>query len=193
MLTPNVIQRALGVSLLLLVMSLVVSLIVLPLINKGLALHEEKESLLFRLQQYQRILANKDNVLASMDSVKQQHDEQNYFNSEATDALASAKMQETIKNAIVDAGGAVSSTQAMPIETKNDFNRVSVSVRMSGNSEILRQALYQIETATPFTVIDQIDIRPLRGRPNPKTHKIDPSNELNVSFQATSFMRKKAQ
>jgi general secretion pathway protein M len=61
---------------------------------------------------------------------------------------------------------------------------------MTGNSEVLRAVLYQIETSTPLIIIDQIDIRPIRGKRNPKTNKIEPSNSLNVNFQAVSFMRK---
>jgi general secretion pathway protein M len=61
---------------------------------------------------------------------------------------------------------------------------------MTGNSEVLRAVLYKIETATPLIIIDQIDIRPMRGKRNRTTRQIDPSNELNVNFQAVSFMRK---
>ena len=60
---------------------------------------------IFKLQQYERILATKNTVIASMANIKQQHDQQGYFNSQETDALASAEMQAFIKKVIVDAGG----------------------------------------------------------------------------------------
>jgi general secretion pathway protein M len=151
---------------------------------------DTKNALAFRLQQYEKILAKKDSVVASMANIKEQHDGQGYFNSLATDALASAEMQEFIKKTIVDAGGQLSSTQAIPVTTKDDFNRITIRVRMMGNSEVLRAVLYKIETSTPLTIIDQIDIRPMRGQRNPMTRQIEPSNQLNVNFQAVSFMRK---
>jgi general secretion pathway protein M len=61
---------------------------------------------------------------------------------------------------------------------------------MTGNSEVLRAVLYKIETSTPLIVIDQIDIRPMRGLRNPVTNKIEANNNLNINFQAVSFMRK---
>ena len=64
---------------------------------------------------------------------------------------------------------------------------------MTGNSEVLRAVLYKIETFAPLIIIDQIDIRPMRGVMNTTTRQIEPSNDLNVNFQAVSFMRKQAE
>ncbi len=186
-------QRWLAVGLLIMVLLIIGAALIVPIISKGLALNEAKNTLVFRLQQYERILAKKDAVIASMDTIKQQHDEQGYFNSQETDALASADMQNVIKKTIVDAGGQLSSTQAIPVSTKDGFSRITVRVRMTGNSEVLRAVLFKIETSTPLIIIDQIDIRPMRGKRNMVTNKIEPSNDLNVNFQAVSFMRKPAE
>ena len=186
-------QRWLAVGLLIAVVLIIGMVVIVPLVSKGMELHETKNNLVFRLQQYERILATKDTVIAGMAKIKEQHEQQGYFNSQTTDALASAEMQEFIKKAIVDAGGQLSSTQALPVSNKDKFSRITVRVRMTGNSEVLRAVLYKIETATPFIIIDQIDIRPMRGKRNRTTRQIDPSNELNVNFQAVSFMRKPAE
>ncbi len=183
-------QRWLAVGLLMMVLLLIGMALIVPVVSKGLALNESKNALIFRLQQYQRILAKKDSVVAEMAAIKEQHDEQGYFNSQETDALASAEMQNFIKKTIVDAGGQLSSTQAIPVSVKDGFSRITVRVRMTGNSEVLRAVLYKIETSTPLIIIDQIDIRPMRSKRNMATHKIEPSNDLNVNFQAVSFMRK---
>jgi general secretion pathway protein M len=185
-------QRWLAVGLLLAVIVVVGLIIIVPIASKWLELNESKESLAFRLQQYEKILAKKSTVMASMETIKSQQAEQGYFNSQDTDALASAEMQNFIKQTIVDAGGQLSSTQAIPVTSQDSFSRITVRIRMTGNSEVLRAVLYKIETSTPLIVIDQIDIRPMRGKRNIKTHKIDPSNMLNINFQAVSFMRKPA-
>ncbi len=186
-------QRWLAVGLLIAVLLVIIFVIIVPVVSKEIELHEAKNNLVFRLEQYERILAKKDAVIISMDHIKQQQDKQGYFNSQKTDALASAEMQEFIKKAIVDAGGQLSSTQALPVSNKNKFNRITVRVRMTGNSEVLRAVLYKIETSNPLIIIDQIDIRPMRGTRNRITRQIESSNELNVNFQAVSFMRKQAQ
>ena len=183
-------QRWLAVGLLIVIVFMICLIVIVPLLNKGLKLNKSKNDLMFRLQQYERILATKNTVTASMAKIKQQHDQQGYFNSQETDALASAEMQAFIKKAIIDAGGELTSTQALPVNNKNKFSRITVSVRMKGNSEVLRAVLYKIETSTPLIIIDQIDIRPMHGAMNNITRQIDSSNELNVNFQAVSFMRK---
>ena len=186
-------QRTLAVGLLIIVVLIISLIVIVPILSEGLELHKSKNDLMFRLQQYERILATKNTVSASMAKIKQQHDQQGYFNSQETDALASAEMQAFIKKTIVDAGGQLSSTQALPVNNKNRFSRITVSVRMKGNSEVLRAVLYKIETSTPLIIIDQIDIRPMRGAMNNNTRQLDSSNELNVNFQAVSFMRKPAE
>jgi len=183
-------ERWLAVGLLLAVMSFISFVIILPLINQGLALHDERNTLGFRLEQYERILARKQSVIEEMETLKAQFADENYLSTQNTSALASAELQEMIKQAIVEAGGQLSSTQGLPIVTKNNFNRIPINVRMTGNSEVLRAVLHKIETATPLVVVEQIDIRPMRGVRNKVTHQIDPSNELSVNFQAISFMKK---
>jgi len=89
----------------------------------------------------------------------------------------------------VQAGGQLSSTQVLPSANKDKFNPITVSVRMTGNIEVLRSVLYKLETATPLIVIEQLDIRPMRSIRNRLTHQIEPSNGLNINFQAVSFMR----
>jgi general secretion pathway protein M len=190
MFAPELQQRWIAVGLLIAVILIIILVVIVPLVSKGMELHETKNNLVFRLRQYEAILAKKEAVIASMANIKQQHEKQGYFNRQKTDALASAEMQEFIKKTIVDAGGQLSSTQALPVNNKDKFSRITVRVRMAGNSEVLRAVLYKIETSTPLIIIDQIDIRPMRGKRNRTTHQIEPSNELNVDFQAVSFMRK---
>ncbi|MDD5754443.1 MAG: type II secretion system protein GspM [Methylococcales bacterium] len=185
-------ERWLAIGLLLVVIGFISFVIILPLVNQGLALHEEKNALGFRFEQYERILSRKQSVIDEMETLKAKFSDQNYLSTKNTSALASAELQEMIKQAIIEAGGQLSSTQGLPVVMKNNFNRIPINVRMTGNSEVLRAVLHKIETATPLVVVEQIDIRPMRGVRNKITHQIDPSNELSVNFQAISFMKKSA-
>ena len=115
MLAPELQQRWIAAGLLIAVVLVIILLVIVPLVSKGMELHETKNNFVFRLQQYEHILAKKEAVIASIANIKQQHEEQGYFNSQNTDALASAEMQEFIKKEIVDAGGQLSSTQALPV------------------------------------------------------------------------------
>jgi general secretion pathway protein M len=186
-------QRWLAVGILAFVVLLVGLIIIAPIISKGLELHETKDNLAFTLKKYEQILAGKDAIVGNISAIKQQHEEQGYFNNQGTSALASAQMQEFIKQAIVQAGGQLSSTQVLPPNTKDKFSRITVSVRMTGNIEVLRAVLYKLETSTPLIVIDQLDIRPMRSVRNRMTRQIEPSNGLNINFQAIGFMRTQTQ
>lgn len=188
-------QRWLAVGLLAFIVLLVLLVIVVPLVSKGLELNENKENLAFTLKKYENIMAGKAAIVGNIAAIKQQHEDQGYFNTQSTSALASAQMQEFIKQAIVQAGGQLSSTQVLPPNesSKDKFNRITVSVRMTGNIEVLRAVLYKLETETPLIVIEQMDIRPMRSIRNRITRQIEPSNELNINFQAVSFMRSQPQ
>ncbi len=186
---PEIKQRLLALGLLIAVVFLFILLFIVPLISKAFELNEIKSNLVFKLQQYERILAKADLVTASMENINKEQDNQGYFNLQETDALASADMQEFIKKVIVEAGGQLSSTQALPVSNKDNFKRITVSVRMTGNSQVLRNVLYKIETSEPLIIVNQIDIRPMRGVRNKVTRQMESSNELNLNFQAVSFMR----
>ena len=182
-------QRWLAVGLLAFVLSAFVLAVLLPLFNTGLAYHEEKNDLMFRLQRQQKIAARKDMVAANLDSLKQQFQDSAYFSNRDTEALASADLQNIVKTAVTDAGGQLTSTQGLPGKIDNGFNRVAVRVRLTANIETVRTILLMINRNVPILVIDQIDITPLRGSRNRPNNKIEPSAQLNVSFQVVSFMR----
>lgn len=182
-------QRWLAVGLLVLLVIVIFLVFLLPLASAGLAYHEEKGDLLFRLQRQQAIAGRADQVAEALVSVKQQFSEQTYFTSSSTEALASAELQNIVKTAVSDAGGQLTSTQGLPGKMEGGFYRIAVKVRMTANMESLVTILHTIETAVPILIVDQLDINPVRGVRNRTTRKIEPSENMNVSFEVVSFMR----
>lgn len=191
-------QRWLALGLLLFVSLIIGLIVIVPVLSKAWELYDTRKNLMFKLEQYERILAKKDAVTAGIDKIKEQSKQQGYFNGQETEALASAEMQEFIKTTISNAGGQLNSTQPItssgnPNDTAAKFNRIIVRVSLTGNSEMLRSVLYKIETAMPFMIVDQIDIRPVRGKRNRKTGQIEPGNDMAINLQVVSFMRKPPQ
>jgi len=183
-------QRWLALGLLGAVLLLVLFIVIVPVMSMGLEYHEQEQELLFRLERARQIVAKKDSVNNNIASIKKQFQKQNYFSTRGTEALASADLQTLIKTAISQAGGQLTSTQVLPHSIENGFNQVTVKVRMSGDIDILRSVLYEIESSTQIMIINQLDIRPVRGKRNRKTRKIEPSNKMNINFQVAGFMRK---
>ncbi|WAR43110.1 type II secretion system protein GspM [Methylomonas rapida] len=186
-------QRWLAVGLLLGVIGVILFAVLLPLLTTGLAYHEEKNDLLFRLQRQQTIAGREGRVAEALETIKQQFQEQGYFSTSSTEALASAELQNIVKTAVADAGGQLTSTQGLPGKLEDGFFRIAVKVRMTANMEALVNVLNTLETAVPILIVDQLDINPVRGIRNRATNKIDPSGQLNVSFQVVSFMRGQTQ
>jgi general secretion pathway protein M len=182
-------QRWGAVGLLLMLIMLLVFTLLIPLLSAGMAYQETKNDLAFRLQRYKKIAARKEEVMADYKRIKQQYQQQQYFSTHETVALASAHLQTIIKGAIADAGAQLISTQVLPSKNAKDLDEVIIKVRMTGNMEQLRSIIYLLETSKPLVILDQIDIRPMRGKRNRKTRKIEASNQLNINFQAISFMR----
>ena len=183
-------QKWVALSLLLIALSIITFLAIVPLISTGLDYYEQKQELAFRLQRAQQIVVRKDEVDKESNQVKAQYQGQNYFSTRNTVALTSADLQKFIKSTIAQAGGQLTSTQVLPSRgDDDDFKRVIVKVRMSGDMEALRSVLYEIESSTPLRIVNQIDIRPVRGKRNRKTRKIEPSSKLNINFQVVGFMR----
>lgn len=185
-------RRWLAVGLLIAVIAAFIFAVLVPLISAELVYREEKNDLLFRLQRQQAIAARETAVVENLEAVKQQFQEQNYFSSSDTEALASAELQNIVKTAVTEAGGQLTSTQGLPGKEEEGFFHIAVKVRMTATMETLSAVLHTIETAVPVLIIDQLDITPVRGARNRTTNKIDPSMQMNVSFQVVSFMRGKA-
>ena len=186
-------HRWFAIGLLLLVVAVIIFALLVPLIGTGLAYHEEKNDLLFRLQRQQTIAGRGGRVAEELEAIKQQFQEQAYFTTSSTEALVSAELQNIVKTAVSDAGGQLTSTQGLPGKMEDGFFRIAVKVRMTASMEALVSILHTIETAVPVLIIDQLDINPVRGMRNRTTHKIESSEQLNVSFQVVSFMRGQAQ
>lgn len=191
--SENRFQRWLAVGLFLLVVLAVVFGLMVPLITAGIQNYDEKSDLMFRLQRQKTIAARESDVADSLAEVKQQFQDQGYFTTSETEALASAELQNIVKKAVSEAGGQLSSTQGLPGKLEDGFFRVAVRVRMTASMETLSSVLHSIETAVPVLIVEQIDASPVRGVRNRTTNKVESSLQLNVSFQVVSFMRGQAQ
>jgi general secretion pathway protein M len=185
-------QRWLALGLLTAVVLFIVLFLVAPLVSTWSEYNETKKDLAFRLKRYKQVIASKDKVYANAEEIKLQYDQQEYFSDRETVALASADLQKFIKTTISETGGQLTSTQVLPSKTEEDITRIVVKVRMNGKIENLRSILYKIEMSKPLMLVEELDIRPVRGRRNRKTRKIEPSNKMNVNFQVASFMRIKS-
>ncbi len=185
-------HRWLALGLLLGIVLLLAAVVVAPLISAANDCREQAEELRFRLQRARQIVARKQSVAENLEKLKRQQQALGFLSSRDTVALASADLQQFVKNAIADAGGQLNSTQVLPVTELDGLQKIAVKVRMKGSIEVLRHVLHEIETSVPLMRVEQLDIRPVRGRRNRKTRRLEPTNELNINFQVVTFMRAQA-
>jgi general secretion pathway protein M len=183
-------QRILAIGLLIGVIVLIVTLVVWPWYTAVIDAQQDIKALVFRIQRYTRVIAGRNEVLDKVEQSKQGLNALGYFNDQATPALAAAELQAFIKNIIVTAGGVLESTQVLPQTEEEDLVHIAVNVRLTAEIPLLRSILYQIETAKPLKLVEELDVRPIRGIRNRMTGQLEDMGTVSINMQVASYMRK---
>lgn len=183
-------QRCLAIGLLVSVIALILALVIWPWYAQIQAAKEEIAKQTGRIQRYTRIIQGRDEVSAKVEQSKQEINALGYFNDQPSTALASADLQAFVKNTIVNAGGVLESTQDLPPVEEDDLIHIAVNVRLSGDTNMLRTVLYAIETAKPLKLIEELDVRPIRGVRNHMTGQLEDTGTISINIQIGSYMRK---
>lgn len=183
-------QRWLAIGLLVSMILLLSTAVFLPLWAKQQEIQDTINELVFRIQRYNRIVASQDLIFDQVERTRRQIVEQGYLSGQESEAIASAEMQQFIKNTISTAGGNLTSTQVLPQKDEGALIRFGVKLRLSGTMEMLRNVLYEIDVSKPLLIVEQLDMTPVRGRRNPKTRQFEQSDQLNINLTVVGFMRK---
>jgi general secretion pathway protein M len=185
-------SRLLAVGLLILTLLLVYGAIIAPLRALYIDYRETGENLLFRLQRLQAVAAEKDYWVTRLAEIRHEGERTENVFTQGTPALASADLQTRIKDIVTDAGGELISTQVIPERTEDQFIRIAVKVRLNGSTEVLRQVLYDIESAQPVLFVENLNVRPIRMPPRPGQKKTEGIDRLSVDFDVIGYMSQKA-
>jgi general secretion pathway protein M len=185
-------SRLLAVGLLILTLLLVYGAIVAPLRALYSSYRETGEDLLFRLQRLQTVAAERDYWVTRLAEIRREGERTKNVFTQGTPALASADLQTRIKGIVTDAGGELISTQVIPERTEDQFTRIAVKVRLNGSTGVLRQVLYDIESAQPVLFVENLNVRPIRMPPRPGQKKTEGPDRLSVDFDVIGYMSQKA-
>jgi general secretion pathway protein M len=108
------------------------------------------------------------------------------FMQSANGSLAAADLQNRIKSSVEAAHGELRSTQILPARDEGAFRRISVRGQVAVSMPALQRLFYELESATPFLFLDNIEIhsRPRRG--------VGPDDDptLEVRFDLYGYMRR---
>ncbi len=105
--------------------------------------------------------------------------------------LGAAILQGKVKQAAVAGEAKLISIQVLAAKKEAEFTRVGVRARLKGTVAALQTALFELETAWPALVVDNINVRARtrrlrRDRTKPATMTVD--SKLSIHFDAHGFM-----
>lgn len=183
-------QRIAALGLLLVIVVLILALLIWPWYSQLAEYKKDIQDSVFRIQRYARVVDSRDEVFEKVARSRDAINNLGYFNTQPTPALAEAELQTFIKDRVVQAGGELASTQVLGQTEEDGLIHLAVNIRLSGDIIMLRTLLYQIETAKPLLLVEEIDIRPIRGVRDPATGLLGDSGTVSVNLQVATYMRK---
>jgi general secretion pathway protein M len=77
----------------------------------------------------------------------------------ASDAIAAASLQSTLKDLIEQGGAKLTTAQTLAAEIQNNFRRVGVRIAFSADLGVLTAVLLGIETAHPVLTVSNLEVR----------------------------------
>ena len=176
-------SRALAVSLLLLVISVVVAGIALPvwLLNKHYDSYLEDYT--DRLQRYRRVVALRPAIEDAMKTVEARAGRQYYLKS-ASPALSAAELQGLVTRIIETHQGKIAASRALPPNEDGKAAepvKVAISVQMSASIVQLRLILHALETNQPYLFVDQLTVQANQGRGYKPVPGVEPEYMVSLT------------
>ncbi len=186
----NTQQRWLALGLLFGIIISIAALVIVPWLNSLNEINADIDEQAFRIKRYERVIASREEVLIDVEQGRKEINALGYFNTQESSSLATAELQNSIKAMAVNAGGELSSSQVLPNKEQNDLVRITVKVKLTGDMEMLRSLLYDIEVKKPLLIIDNVTVMPAPKRRNRKTRKTEETGNIVVTLEVSSYMRK---
>ncbi len=177
--------KALALGLCVLMLAMIYLIVVEPLFGfyqSGAQRLQERLDLVERLRRSAHDLPR---LRAAADQWRARSGADNLLLDGASDAIAAATLQSTVKDLVVQGGATLTSAEILPLDSEDNFQRIGIRVAFSGGLELLTSVLHGIETATPKLFVDNLDIRSAGGSDDD-----DASPALTISLEVHGFRAK---
>lgn len=178
-------QRVLALGILLVLILVVAGVLIVPVV----LLHRHYDAAIAdlsdKLVRYRRVAAQAPELRAALETVKAKDGRRFYLRNTAPN-LAGAELQETVKAAIENNGGRITTSQNTAARDDGRFKQIGVNVQFFATTPALQKILAALETQQPYLVVDNIAVRPLnafRGfKPGPGQEP-----ELNLQLDVSAW------
>ncbi len=188
-------RKGVAVGLLVALILAVFSFLILPAWQTYAENREAIADEQYRLSRLRAMSLRRPDLLRAESDLRRRQTEAGQIMQERSAPLAAAALQERVKAVVESSGGSVSSARVLPAVAAGAFQRVTVNVRLSLSNEALQTVIFELESAIPYLVIDNVIINSRRGRGrarNARRRQNSPAAQtgrLDVAFDLSGFMR----
>jgi len=178
-------SRALALALLALAVLLGLTLLLTPFLLLHRHYDTAIEALQDRIGVYRRTAAQAPELKKALDALRAK-DGRRFFLRNTAPNLASAELQDLVRAAIENNNGRITTIQTAQPRDDGRFKQVGINVQMFATTPNLQKILYALETQTPYTIVENITVRPLNAF---RGFKPPPGNdpELSVLLDVSAF------
>lgn len=145
-----------------------------------------------QLEIYRRVTTHSDQYQAEYQRlVRLQAQDRRYLRSD-TESLATAELQQAVKQVIAGKNGEIISTQVTPSKDEEGFKRVAIRIRMKSTLEDMVKIFHAIESQKPYLFIDDVNVRSrqVSRRRMPANQDLQEAlSQLEIDFQLAGYMR----
>jgi general secretion pathway protein M len=180
------ISRSAALGLLALLLLAAYALIVAPLMTRHEGYQQATQDLDQRLVHFEGLAAERKGVEDRLAAFRRQRGSLEVYLKNATSTLASAELQERIKQVVEGRGGTLVSTQTLPDRTDAGLLQVAIRVRMRGDTAALQKVVYALESERPLLFLDNLFIRSRMVR---RGLVIGTAPDLDINFDVIGYMR----
>jgi len=170
-------SRTLAVVLLVLAVLLGLAVLLLPFALLHRHYDVAIDALQDRLATYLRVSAQAPEYRKALDALRAVNGRR-FFLTNTAPNLASAELQDMVRAAIENNGGRITTIQTTQPRDDGRFRQIGINVQLFATTPSLQKILYTLETQVPYTLVENITIRPLNAF---RGFKPAPGNEPEVS------------
>lgn len=170
-------RRLAAVALLLAVPTLPYLALVRPVLDAHAARAAEIATLETKAMRLGAMAAVKAELARQRDALAARRDQGDLLLSGASEALAAAALQNSLKAAVARAGGELRSTQALAVTEEKGFRRIAVRALLATDAEGLRTLLHAVESARPPLFVDGLEVR---GRARTGESEEEPRLDIRI-------------
>ncbi|KJV06477.1 type II secretion system protein GspM [Methylocucumis oryzae] len=134
-------KRTVALTILLLLSVIIISGLVLPVLAHYQDNQIEITKLESRLRLYQAKITSREQIIQQTSDITKSVYELGIFSSQRSIPLATADMQQQIKNAVISSGGELTSTENLANQAFDGLLKLSINVRFSGRVETFEKCL----------------------------------------------------